>query len=51
MTRRRLRFQDRLLLLVLATALPAWLAAGILLWRAEGPAELRGAHGQRPQGV
>jgi two-component system nitrogen regulation sensor histidine kinase NtrY len=42
-TRRRLRFQDRLLLLVLATALPAWLATGVLLWRAEGAAELRAA--------
>jgi two-component system nitrogen regulation sensor histidine kinase NtrY len=41
-TRRRLRFQDRLLLLVLATAFPAWLAAGVLLWRADGSPQLRG---------
>jgi nitrogen fixation/metabolism regulation signal transduction histidine kinase len=41
--RRRLRFQNLVLLLVLATAAPAWVASGILLWRWDASAALRGS--------
>jgi two-component system, NtrC family, nitrogen regulation sensor histidine kinase NtrY len=39
--RLRLRFQDRIVLLTFVALGPAWLAAGVLLWRAELPAPLR----------
>jgi two-component system, NtrC family, nitrogen regulation sensor histidine kinase NtrY len=39
--RRRLRFQNRVLLLVLVTVAPAWLATALLLWRWDASAALR----------
>ena len=42
MSRRRgLRFQNRVLLLTLITAAPAWLASGLLLWTSDASAVLR----------
>jgi two-component system, NtrC family, nitrogen regulation sensor histidine kinase NtrY len=40
-TRRRLRSQDRILLLAFVAVGPAWLLASILLWRSDMPAPLR----------
>jgi two-component system, NtrC family, nitrogen regulation sensor histidine kinase NtrY len=37
----RLRFQNRVLLLVFVALGPAWLTAGALLWQSESPAPLR----------
>jgi nitrogen fixation/metabolism regulation signal transduction histidine kinase len=39
--RRGLRFQNRVLLLALITAAPAWLASGLLLWTSDASGALR----------
>jgi nitrogen fixation/metabolism regulation signal transduction histidine kinase len=39
--RRRFRFQDRVVLITLAAVAPAWVAAALLLWRADASSALR----------
>ena len=41
MSRRKLRFQDHILLLVLLAEAPAWVAAAVLLWRSDADPALR----------